>query len=101
MLVMRDLLGPREPCGVRGFAAAPSLPVCGCAMRVELIPQAANVLFDVPDETHEEIITLIDAVTKASQTQAPDLAAAFGAWCWLVYTVHGDVIEVLDVGCAW
>ncbi|MFF0133773.1 hypothetical protein ACFYTG_50450 [Streptomyces mirabilis] len=69
-------------------------------MRVELIQPAANVLFDVPDETHEEIITLIDAVTKDAQTNAPDLAAAFGEWCWLVYTVHGDVIEVLDVGCA-
>ncbi|WBO61833.1 hypothetical protein [Streptomyces camelliae] len=69
-------------------------------MRVELIQQAADVLFDVPDETHEEIITLIDAVTRDSETSAPNLAAAFGEWCWLVYTVHGDVIEVLDVGCA-
>ncbi|MBV7696870.1 hypothetical protein [Streptomyces sp. TRM70350] len=70
-------------------------------MRVELIQRAANVLFDVPDEMHEEIITLIDAVTRDAQTRAPNLAAAFGGWCWLVYTVHGDVIEVLDVGCAW
>ncbi|MFF4834996.1 hypothetical protein [Streptomyces sp. NPDC001315] len=69
-------------------------------MRIELIQRAANVLFDVPDETHEEIITLIDAVTKDKETQAPNLAAAFGEWCWLVYTVDGDVIEVLDVGCA-
>lgn len=69
-------------------------------MRIEMIQRAANVLFDVPDDTHEEIITLIDAVTRDSRTHAPDLAAAFGEWCWLVYTVHGDVIEVLDVGCA-
>ncbi|MEV5548424.1 hypothetical protein AB0L35_20235 [Streptomyces sp. NPDC052309] len=69
-------------------------------MRVELIQRAADVLFDVPEETHGEIITLIDAITEDTVTRAPDLAAAFGAWCWLVYTVHGDVIEVLDVGCA-
>lgn len=69
-------------------------------MRVELIQPAANVLFDVPEEMHKEIITLIDAVTEDTDTRAPALAAAFGEWCWLVYTVHGDVIEVLDVGCA-
>ncbi|MBC2906799.1 hypothetical protein [Streptomyces cupreus] len=69
-------------------------------MRVELIQRAANVLLDVPDEMHEEIMTLIDAITEDTETQAPDLAGAFGEWCWLVYTVHGDVIEVLDVGCA-
>ena len=46
-------------------------------VKVELVQRAANVLFDVPDETHEEIITLIDAVTKDAQTRAPDLAAAF------------------------
>ncbi|MEU6090714.1 hypothetical protein ABZ865_28685 [Streptomyces sp. NPDC047085] len=69
-------------------------------MRVELIQRAANVLFDVPDEMHEEIIMLIDGVTKDSEAHMPDLAAAFGEWCWLVYSVHGDVIEVLDVGCA-
>jgi hypothetical protein len=49
---------------------------------------------------HEEIITLITAVARAPKPQAPELAAAFGEWCWLVYTSHGDVIEVLDVGCA-
>ncbi|OIJ98506.1 hypothetical protein [Streptomyces monashensis] len=69
-------------------------------MRVELIQPAANVLFDVPDETHAEIIALIDAVTEDAETRSPSLAAAFGEWCWLVYSVHGDVIEVLDVGCA-
>ncbi|MCX4404077.1 hypothetical protein OG840_20615 [Streptomyces sp. NBC_01764] len=69
-------------------------------MRVELIQPAASVLFDVPDEMHEEIIALIDAVTEDAEMRAPDLAAAFGEWCWLVYTVHGDVIEILDVGCA-
>ncbi|MET9079307.1 hypothetical protein ABZX95_46050 [Streptomyces sp. NPDC004232] len=69
-------------------------------MRIELIQPAANVLFDMPDETHEEIIALIDAVAEGAEARAPDLAAAFGEWCWLVYTVHGDVVEVLDVGCA-
>jgi hypothetical protein len=69
-------------------------------MRVELIQQAASVLFEVPDESHEEIILLIDAVTTDTETQYPDVSAAFGEWCWLVYTVHGEVIEVLDVGCA-
>ncbi|MBX7555223.1 hypothetical protein K1Y78_46795 [Streptomyces sp. tea 10] len=69
-------------------------------MRIELIQPAANVLFDMPDETHEEIIALIDAVAEGAETRAPELAAAFGEWCWLVYTVHGDVVEVLDVGCA-
>ncbi|MGW1760624.1 hypothetical protein [Streptomyces mirabilis] len=69
-------------------------------MRVELIQPAASVPFDVPEEVHEEIIALIDAVTDDAEMRAPDLAAAFGEWCWLVYTVHGDVIEVLDVGCA-
>ncbi|MBT2421857.1 hypothetical protein J7F01_40695 [Streptomyces sp. ISL-22] len=69
-------------------------------MKVEIIQRAANVLFDVPDEMHEEIITLIGAVAADHKTQVSDLAAAFGDWCWLVYTHHGDVIEVLDVGCA-
>ncbi|MEU6091401.1 hypothetical protein ABZ865_32425 [Streptomyces sp. NPDC047085] len=54
----------------------------------------------MPDESHEEIILLIDAVTTDTETQYPDVSAAFGEWCWLVYTVHGEVIEVLDVGCA-
>lgn len=65
-----------------------------------MIPRAADVLFDVPDEMHEEIIKLIGAVTEDARTRTLDLAAAFGPWCWLVYTVHGDVVEVLDVGCA-
>ncbi|MEU2923755.1 hypothetical protein ABZ636_01645 [Streptomyces sp. NPDC007251] len=65
-----------------------------------MIQTAANVLFDVPGDMHEEIIRLIGAVTDDTETQAPDLAAAFGEWCWLVYTVDGDVVEVLDVGCA-
>ncbi|MFF3656210.1 hypothetical protein [Streptomyces olivochromogenes] len=69
-------------------------------MRVELIQPAVSVLFDVPDEMHEEIMALIVAVTVDAEMRAPDLAAAFGEWCWLVYTVDGDVIEVLDVGCA-
>lgn len=69
-------------------------------MRVELVQRAANALFDIPDDVHEEIITLIAAVAEDATTQAPDLAAAFGDWCWLVYTAHGDVVEVLDVGCA-
>jgi hypothetical protein len=69
-------------------------------MRVELVQQAANALFDVPDDVHEEIIALIAAVAEDSKTRAPDLAAAFGDWCWLVYTTHGEVVEVLDVGCA-
>ena len=76
------------------------MPVCGGVMRVELIQPAVSVLFDVPDEMHEEIMALIVAVTVDAEMRAPDLAAAFGEWCWLVYTVHGDVIEVLDVGCA-
>lgn len=69
-------------------------------MKVELIQPAASVLFDVPDDMHEEIITLIGALAKDPEAQVPELAAVFGEWCWLVYTVHGDVIEVLDVGCA-
>lgn len=69
-------------------------------MKVELVQPAADVLFDVPDDTHEEIITLITAVAKNPEVQVPEPAAAFGEWCWLVYTVRGDVIEVLDVGCA-
>ncbi|RZB16693.1 hypothetical protein StrepF001_25865 [Streptomyces sp. F001] len=69
-------------------------------MKVQMIQRAADVLFDVPDEVHEEIITLIQAVAEDPETQVADLAAAFGEWCWLVYTRRGDVIEVLDVGCA-
>ncbi|MBG0851529.1 hypothetical protein I2W78_06625 [Streptomyces spinoverrucosus] len=69
-------------------------------MKVELIQRAADVLFDVPANVHEEIITLITAVSQDTQAQHPELAAVFGEWCWLVYTVQGDVIEVLDVGCA-
>ncbi|WP_369393052.1 hypothetical protein AB5J72_39920 [Streptomyces sp. CG1] len=69
-------------------------------MKIELIPPAANVLFDVPDDMHEEIIMLISAVARTPEAQVSGLGAAFGEWCWLVYTAHGDVIEVLDVGCA-
>ncbi|WP_461084595.1 hypothetical protein [Streptomyces deserti] len=65
-----------------------------------MIQQAADVLFDVPDDMHEEIITLITAVAQDRRTQASGLSAAFGEWCWLVYTHRGGVIEVLDVGCA-
>lgn len=72
----------------------------GGEMKVEMVQRAADVLFDVPDDAHEEIITLIGAVATDRTTQASDLAAAFGDWCWLLYTRHGDVIEVLDVGCA-
>ncbi|MGW0766825.1 hypothetical protein [Streptomyces sp. NPDC002671] len=68
-------------------------------MKVELLQQAADVLYDVPDETHQEILALIGAVSHDTTTQEADLSAVFGEWCWLVYTVHGDVIEVLDVGC--
>ena len=39
-------------------------------------------------------------MAEEPKIQVTELAAAFGEWCWLVYTVHGDVIEVLDVGCA-
>ncbi|KUM67073.1 hypothetical protein J7F01_37120 [Streptomyces sp. ISL-22] len=69
-------------------------------MRVELIQRAASVLFDVPDYVHQEIITLITAVAQDPKARTSGLAAVFGEWCWLVYTTHGDVIEVLDVGCA-
>lgn len=76
------------------------LPWAGGEMKVELIQPAASVLFDVPDDMHEEIIKLINAVAEDPQAQVSALAAAFGEWCWLVYTIRGDVIEVLDVGCA-
>lgn len=70
-------------------------------MRVELMHRAGKVLFAVPDEAQAEIIALIDAVTaQTSAIEAPDLAAALSVWCWLVYAVHGDMIEVLDVGYA-
>ncbi|MBC9728263.1 hypothetical protein [Streptomyces sp. TRM68367] len=69
-------------------------------MKVEMIQPAASVLLDVPDDVHEEIIMLIEAVAEDRKTQVSNLSAAFGEWCWLVYTRHGDVIEVLDVGCA-
>ncbi len=39
-------------------------------MKVELIQQAANALFGVPDDVHEEIITLITAVTRAPKPGA-------------------------------
>lgn len=69
-------------------------------MKVEMIQRAADVLFDVPNDVRREIIMLIGAVAEDSQARVADLSAAFGEWCWLVYTRHGDVIEVLDVGCA-
>jgi hypothetical protein len=69
-------------------------------LTLELVTIPKRRALRVPDEMHEEIIALIDAVTMDAETQAPDLAAAFGEWCWLLYTVHGDVREVLDVGCA-
>ncbi|MET9969568.1 hypothetical protein ABZZ80_27470 [Streptomyces sp. NPDC006356] len=69
-------------------------------MKVEVIQPAASALFDIPDDVHEEIIALITAVAKEPNIQGPELGAAFGEWCWLVYTTRGDVIEVLDLGCA-
>ncbi|WP_308297012.1 MULTISPECIES: hypothetical protein [unclassified Streptomyces] len=78
----------------------PLLLSAGVKMKVEVIQPAADVLFDVPDDVHAEIIALITAVAGDSTTKVSDLAAAFGEWCWLVYTRHGDVVEVLDVGCA-
>ncbi|TLS45401.1 hypothetical protein FE633_15160 [Streptomyces montanus] len=70
-------------------------------MRVEMVKRAADVLFDVPGDAHQEIILLIDAVSEIPKPQAPTLAAAFSDSCWLVYTVRGDVVEILDVGCVW
>lgn len=69
-------------------------------MRVEVVQPAADVLFGVPNDVHGEIVTLIAAVAGTPQAHVSGLAAAFGEWCWLVYTAHDDVIEVLDVGCA-
>ncbi|MFI6033614.1 hypothetical protein ACIBBD_05435 [Streptomyces sp. NPDC051315] len=69
-------------------------------MRVEMIQRAADVLFDVPEDVHKEILMLIEAVAEDRTTHVPDIAVAFGEWCWLVYTRHGDVIEIRDVGCA-
>lgn len=100
MVVMRDRVRSVSEGCVPLRRLCCSCSAAGGTMRVELIQLAANVLFDVSDETHEEIIALIDAVTEDTETQAPELAAVFGEWCWLVYTVHGDVVEVLDVGCA-
>lgn len=82
------------------FTPVPLLPSAGDDMKVELIQQAADALFDVPDSVHEEIVALIEAVADAPKIQVTELAAVFGEWCWLVYTIHGDVIEILDVGCA-
>ncbi|GHD92822.1 hypothetical protein GCM10010508_47180 [Streptomyces naganishii JCM 4654] len=46
--------------------------------------RAVKVLLAVPDEAQAEIIALIDAVTaQTSAIEAPDLATAFGEWCWL------------------
>jgi hypothetical protein len=85
---------------VHSFRTVLLLPSAGGDMKVELVQRAANALFDVPDTVHGEIIALIAAVAEDPMIQVSDLAAAFGEWCWLVYTLHGDVIEVLDVGCA-
>ncbi|WP_406729066.1 hypothetical protein WJ438_37105 [Streptomyces sp. GD-15H] len=65
-----------------------------------MIQRAAAALFEISDEAREETITFIEAVAGDSTTEVPDLAAAFGEWCWLVYTRHGEVVEVLDAGCA-
>ncbi|GAB2458871.1 hypothetical protein [Streptomyces incanus] len=39
-----------------------------------MIQRAAAALFEIPDEAHEEIITLIEAVAGDSTTELPDLA---------------------------
>ncbi|MFI9583487.1 hypothetical protein ACIHCQ_16940 [Streptomyces sp. NPDC052236] len=64
-----------------------------------MIRQAADVLFDVPGDAQREIIVLIAAVAEAPKPQAPGLGAAFSDCCWLLYTVRGDTVEILDVGC--
>ncbi|MFF2507606.1 hypothetical protein ACFVTY_30125 [Streptomyces sp. NPDC058067] len=69
-------------------------------MQIVMLQMVANVISDVPDEARDEIIMLLDAVSKDTSTQAQNLTAAFGEWCWLIYTAHGNVVEILDVGCA-
>ncbi|WP_406729098.1 hypothetical protein WJ438_37345 [Streptomyces sp. GD-15H] len=47
------------------------LPLTVGEMKVELIQPAAGVLFDVPDDTHEESTRLITAVAKDPEVQVP------------------------------
>ncbi|MGW4823186.1 hypothetical protein ACWEP4_30485 [Streptomyces sp. NPDC004227] len=76
------------------------LPCRAGQVRVETDPTAANTLSDVPDNAQEEIFMLIHALAKDRQTQAPDPVAAVGEWRRLVYSIHGEVIEEMDAGCA-
>jgi hypothetical protein len=79
-----------------GHHAAPAM---GCAMKVELIQCAADVLWGIPAEARLEIVMLIEAAASAPPPGPGATAAAFGPSCWIEYVARGGVLEVIDVGC--
>jgi hypothetical protein len=68
--------------------------------RVDLARWADEVLTDLPDDARDEVIMLIDAVADVPGPWPVGMSAAFASSCWVTFVVHGDVLEVLDVGWA-
>ncbi|MEV0254780.1 hypothetical protein AB0H82_11030 [Streptomyces sp. NPDC050732] len=65
--------------------------------RVELTDQADAVMEALPDDVHEEVLAVIDAVADAPDARAGQ-AAVFGASSWVTFSLAGEVVSVLDVG---
>ncbi|MFF1381459.1 hypothetical protein [Streptomyces sp. NPDC058308] len=67
--------------------------------RVKLRDRAAAVMDVLPDDGHEEVLAVIDAVAEAPEARS-NRAVAFGVSSWVTCSVAGDVVEVLDNGRA-
>lgn len=66
--------------------------------RVELTDQADGVMEALPDDAHEMVLAIIDAVADTPVAQPGEAVTVFGASSWVTCTVGSDVVEVLDIG---
>ncbi|MEU8953138.1 hypothetical protein AB0C93_02410 [Streptomyces sp. NPDC048518] len=66
--------------------------------RVELPGRADAVLMMLPDDVHEEVLAVIDAVSDAPETDQGNSTEVFGTASWVLCGTAGNVVEVLDVG---
>lgn len=70
--------------------------------RVELTGRADAVMAVLPDDVHEEVLAIIDAVADTPDTDPTGRGPvpAFGRASWVTCRTTEDVVEVLDVGWA-